>query len=125
MLIRKILAVVMSICMLCSVCENIQAKANVTKHTKTAQSGEEFTIASAEGVSQVYLNKDSKEYLGLSRVADCFAEDVKLVSNYKPEIVTEEKDLKGNVIIAGSIGNNSLIDNLIETKKINVDNVND
>lgn len=55
MLIRKILAVVMSICMLCSVCENIQAKANGTKHTKTAQSGEEFTIASAEGVSQVFL----------------------------------------------------------------------
>lgn len=83
----------------------------------------DFVLASTSGVSQVYLNPDADEYKGLNMVAECFSKDVNMVSGAQPDIVTDVKKLKGNVIIFGSIGNNPMIDRLISEGKINVDNV--
>lgn len=83
----------------------------------------DFTVASSSEKAQIYVNPDTDEYNGLKMVADCFAEDVDMVTDEKPEIVTDSSKLGGNVIIFGSIGNNRIIDNLISDGKINVDNV--
>lgn len=48
------------------------------------------------------------------------AKDVNLVTGVTPKIETDTMQLDGTAIIAGSIGNNSLIDSLIDEGKINV-----
>lgn len=61
----------------------------------------------------IYVDPAGKDYDGLKRVAQSFASDVKLVTGKTPSVVTEQLQLKGTVLIAGSIGNNCFIDDLI------------
>ena len=87
---------------------------------------EEFKIRLvADGkAAPIIIDNKGKDYKGLKLVADSFAEDVNLVSGIKCDVVTDINNLKymiidTPVIIAGSIGNNEVIDLLIKNKVIN------
>lgn len=86
---------------------------------------EKFTIASAEKAVSLYVDKNGSDYDGLSLVAESFAGDVTAVSTSgaAPEIVTEAGSLSGNAIIVGSVGNNDVIDALIEKGKLDVSDI--
>lgn len=73
----------------------------------------------------IIIDTKGSDLKGIKLVAESFAEDVNIITGMKPEIisdVTEMKlrNIKGTVVIAGSIGNSHIIDSLIEQKRINV-----
>lgn len=84
----------------------------------TASSG--FTLAADRRAAALYMDPKGKDFEGLSLVARAFAQDMEMVSGALPEIVTDSGRLNGNVLIAGSIGNNDLIDRLIGDGRFDV-----
>lgn len=83
------------------------------------------TIEAAGKAAAIYLDSKGKDYKGLKLVADSFAEDVNLVTGIIPAVVTDVKGLKETVVIAGSIGNNEIIDLLIAKGIIDVASIKD
>jgi len=83
------------------------------------------TLVTAVKAAVVYIDSKGKDYSGLSLVAKSFAEDINRVTGTTLAILMDIKQLKGTVIIAGSIGNNDLIDSLITEGIINVDAIKD
>lgn len=79
-----------------------------------------FVLASENRSSQIFLDETGEDYEGLALVANCLAEDVKMVADADMDIVTNKEDLTGTPVIAGSIGNNAVIDSLIAEGKLDV-----
>lgn len=69
------------------------------------------------------MDANGEDYDGLRRVAACFQEDVGLVSDAALELVTDAGEIQGTPVIAGSIGNNQLIDAMIENGKLDVEDI--
>ncbi len=86
---------------------------------------DKFLMSSAEKAVSVYVDAKGSDYDGMSLVAESFAGDVALVSEagVAPQIKTKQTDLDGSAIIVGSIGNNDVIDSLIQNKKIDVSDI--
>lgn len=82
-------------------------------------------IASAGKAAAIYIDPKGQNYNGLRLVANSFAEDVNLVAGVIPAIAPSWKELKETVIIAGSIGNNDIIDSLILKGTIDVNSIKD
>ena len=80
-------------------------------------------VASGHAV-EIYIDPNGKDFNGLNLVAHSFSQDVGLVTGITPAVVTEDENLEGTVIIAGSIGNNRLIDKLVENGSIDTSEVN-
>lgn len=93
--------------------------------TPTEEPGREYVIASKGKAQQLVLDAGAKDYKGLKLVAECFQSDVKLVSDADLDIVTDTSKMTGIPIIAGSIGNNQLIDTMIQNKKLDVSKIKD
>lgn len=83
------------------------------------------TIAAAGKAAAIYIDQKGQDYNGLRLVANSFAEDINLVAGVIPEVKTMVNDLKETVIIAGSIGNNDIIDSLISKGTIDVTGIKD
>ena len=83
------------------------------------------TIASVGKAAAIYIDPKGQDYNGLRLVANSFAEDINLVAGVIPEVKTTVNELKETVIIAGSIGNNDLIDSLISKGTIDVTSIKD
>jgi hypothetical protein len=81
---------------------------------------DEFTIVKNGKATKIYVDSKGKDYDGLSLVSQSFANDVHMVTGMTPTVTTDVSRLEGTVVIAGSIGNNDLIDALISEGKINV-----
>lgn len=73
---------------------------------------------------EIYIDPNGKDFNGLKLVADSFSQDVGLVTGITPAVVTAHHSLQGTVIIAGSIGNNRLIDKLVENGSIDTSVIN-
>lgn len=86
----------------------------------TSEEESKVTIVVAEKAAMIYVDSKGKDYEGLSLVAKSFAKDINMVTGITPLISTDIKQLKGTVIIAGSIGNNDLINSLVTKGIINV-----
>ncbi|MFL0249747.1 glycosyl hydrolase 115 family protein [Clostridium neuense] len=71
-------------------------------------------IAAAGRTSAIYVDPEAKDYDGLKLVVNSFAEDVSLVTGTMPMVVTNLEGIKETAIIAGSIGNNGIIDSLVK-----------
>ena len=97
-----------------------QPPGQTTAPIPTEEPEREYVLASAGKSEQLYLDPDGEDYEGLRLVAECFRNDVSLVSDACPELVTDAGNITGTPIIAGSIGNNRLIDNMIENGKLDV-----
>ncbi|NMF07514.1 glycosyl hydrolase 115 family protein [Clostridium beijerinckii] len=83
------------------------------------------TIAAAGKVAAIYIDSKGKDYRGLKLVANSFAEDVNLVAGVTPKVVTHIRELKETIVIAGSIGNNEIIDSLIAKRILDVSSIKD
>lgn len=69
---------------------------------------EAFTLVK-ETIAQIYIEETDKNYDGLRLIAKAFAGDVEMVTGKRPEIITKKENLQGEVVIIGTIGENSLI----------------
>ncbi len=70
-------------------------------------------IVTSGRAAPIYIDSEGKDFNGLKLVANSFAQDVNLVTGVIPTIVTDIKEIEGTAIIAGTIGNNKVIDALI------------
>lgn len=93
--------------------------------TPTEQPGRDYVLVSAGKSQQLVLDAEGEDYKGLKLVAECFQKDVKMVSDAHLEIVTDASKTTGIPIIAGSIGENQLIDTMIENGKLDVSKIKD
>lgn len=87
-------------------------------HQEVVHSG--VPLVKAGKAIQIYMDPSGTDYEGLHRVARSFASDVELITGKTPEVITDQKQLEGTVLITGSIGNNQLIDALIAKGTIDV-----
>jgi hypothetical protein len=63
---------------------------------------------------------DSKDYIGVKRAAADFQTDVASVTGKKPELLTEKPTSGSPVVIVGTVGHSSLIDDLARSGKIDI-----
>ena len=93
----------------------------------TAQKEGSFTVAAKDSAVDLYVDEKGKDYEGLSLVAKSVAEDIALVSksSAKAKVVSRADQLKEYAVIAGSIGNNDVIDALIAAGKLDVSSIQD
>lgn len=80
-----------------------------------------FTISSASGPARMLISE--KDYPGVIRAFRDLQSDIKAVSGNLPVLAYNMKRVHSQVIIAGTIGKSSLIDDLIKRKKIRVDDI--
>lgn len=64
---------------------------------------------------------DPSDYILIQKSATFLAEDIEKVTGKKPEVLSSSNEAKDNLIIIGTIGKSAVIDQLIASKKINVD----
>lgn len=62
----------------------------------------------------------AKEYPGVIRIAKLFQDDIAQVTSVKPELSIGELPKSESVIVAGTLGKSSLIDQLVASGKLNV-----
>lgn len=87
-----------------------------------------FLLSDGQTAANVYVDTAREEFsesggkgwCGLEIIAGTFAKDVGLVTGKDADVVTDAAELSGNVIIAGTIGNNEVIDALIAKGAIDV-----
>lgn len=103
-----------------SAVSTLPTKETVTPAVKPQR---EYVLASAGKSEQMYLDPNGADFEGLRLIAECFQEDVKLVSDADLDIVTDVSKMTGVPIIVGSIGNNQLIDTMIEHGKLDVSGI--
>ena len=73
-----------------------------------------------QGKSIATISVDSSDYPGVVRAVNDLQADIVRVTNSKPAIINDEKSLKANAIIVGTIGKSAIIDRLIHEKKIDI-----
>jgi hypothetical protein len=78
----------------------------------------DFRLVASNSVADILL--DSRDSRTVSLVAGLFAEDVARVARRKPVIKTGAAAVSRNCVIVGTIGNNSVIKELAEKKKIDL-----
>lgn len=83
--------------------------------------GDGFIIAAGQQTSAILV--DSADYSGVKMVAAHLQSDIKLVTGTEPVIMNDKNSKTNNAIIIGTIGKSALIDDLIKSGKINVDDV--
>jgi hypothetical protein len=84
-------------------------------------SGNDFRLFNNQSAADILV--DSGDNKTVLLVAGLFADDVKRVTGFKPAIRNKISSLSKNYIIAGSIENNRLIQELIANHKIDVEDV--
>lgn len=80
--------------------------------------GEKFAIVSKSTTARIYYS--SKENALIQRAAGFLASDIEMVTGQKPEVTTAFEGEAQNLIIVGSVGNNDLIDELVNSKKLDI-----
>lgn len=96
--------------------------------TQTLGNSSGFLLAGNGVAANIYVDSGREEisegeghqYCGLEIIAGKFANDVNLVTGCRPEVVTDSSQMSGNMIIAGTVGNNDVISALIANGKIDV-----
>ncbi len=80
-----------------------------------------FAISKNQQSTSIYLSDN--EFIGVKKIAQKFQEDIKNVTNVKPDLIIGEFPSKSTAIIIGTIGKSKLIDRLISDKKLNVTSI--
>lgn len=125
---KKVTAVLLMISMLLIMGNGYETDSVKRAEAAQATLGNEngFLLADKERAATVYVDAAAEEvstdgehnYCGLKMIAGTFADDVASVAGKGCNVVTDTKDMSGNVIIAGTIGHNKVIDALIENGAI-------
>lgn len=79
-----------------------------------------FTIATTGKATPIYIDKN--DFPGVARAATDLQSDIQRVTTVIPALTFAPGNEK-EIIIIGTIGNSTIIDQLIQNKKINVDDV--
>ena len=90
----------------------------VKSNISTEKSKGSFTISESEKTAPIYLS--AEEFPGVIRVAGYVQEDLLKVTGIKPELFIGAIPSSGEIIIAGTLGASSLINELVKNQKINV-----
>ncbi|MCI8308122.1 MAG: hypothetical protein HFH14_08760, partial [Lachnospiraceae bacterium] len=137
---KKVLSVILILAMVFTMvnynCNYAAAEKNLPDNDSAVSMNVEETLGSRNGfllsdgqtAAKVYVDTAREEfsesggkgYCGLEIIAGTFAKDVGLVTGKDADVVTDASELSGNVIIAGTIGNNEVIDTLIARGAIDV-----
>ncbi|MEO8593474.1 MAG: glycosyl hydrolase 115 family protein [Candidatus Solibacter sp.] len=80
-----------------------------------------FPLVQNKTAAAIYV--DAADYAGVVRAAGDLAADVQRVSGVAAVVVNDEKSLRANMVLAGSIGKSALIDRLIREGKLDVSQV--
>lgn len=80
---------------------------------------QQFSIVNAASTSKILYDSSEKKLIGKS--AAFLADDIEKVTGKNSEVLSTIEEADGNIIIIGTIGNSRYIDELIETKKMDVD----
>lgn len=91
----------------------------------TPENEKKITIADTFSQANIFIDASGDDYDGVSLVAEAFAGDVELVCGKKPSVVTDSSKLGKTAIIAGTIGKNQVIDDLISAGKLDVSKIKD
>lgn len=78
-----------------------------------------FPIVSNSGEATILYN--SSENILIKKSAEFLAEDIKKITDRKPTISEAQEATDSNMIILATVGNNSLVNDLIDQGRINVD----
>ncbi len=87
-----------------------------TRYVISARSAGAFPIVQSNTAAAIYV--DSGDYPGVARAASDLQADIQRVSGVVPALTRVVEGLRGNVIIAGTIGTGGVLDKLIREKKI-------
>src|SRR3954465_233817 len=74
-----------------------------------------FPLVQGQQAATIYV--DSADWPGVVRAAGDLRADVERVTNRKPALAGDNKGLTRNMVIIGTIGKSSVIDQLIRAKK--------
>ncbi|PYG85629.1 glycosyl hydrolase family 115 (putative glucuronidase) [Ruminiclostridium sufflavum DSM 19573] len=99
------------------------AKINKNVKQKISHKNLDVGIATGGKTAAIYIDSKGKDYNGLKLVAESFAADVNLVTGLMPAVVTNIDGIKGTVIIAGTVGNNDIIDSLINKGELDISDI--
>ena len=113
---KKVFFLIFSLLFLVSC--NSNSLINLQKQKSYIQTSSGFAIVNNNEATAIYLSDN--DYEGVKKIAQKFQEDIERVTNMKPSIISNEIPSNGTAIIVGTIGNSSLIDQLIEEKKLEV-----
>ena len=113
---KKVIFLIFSLLFLVSC--NSNSLINLQKQKSYIQTSSGFAIVNNNEATAIYLSDN--DYEGVKKIVQKFQEDIERVTNMKPSIISNEIPSNGTAIIVGTIGNSSLIDQLIEEKKLEV-----
>lgn len=110
-----------TICLLFFVLLSQTILAQVNVESNIASGKDYFPLIGESQPASVYY--DSQDPTVVHIVANLFADDVKRVTDKRPNVSTDSTDLAKVVVIIGTIEHNQLIAHLIQSKKINVQSI--
>ncbi|WP_295803403.1 glycosyl hydrolase 115 family protein [uncultured Microbulbifer sp.] len=80
-------------------------------------------VALVDGRKTAILYRDANADSAIALALDDLQRDIQRVSGYKPALATAVEKLRGDVVIVGEIGKNTLIDQLVAAGKLEVGEV--
>lgn len=95
--------------------------AQIEVYKQVRKSIADFPVVDSKNVAPIYI--DTTDFISVKKTAGLFAGDVEKVTGKKPEVVLCGSKLKEYVVIIGSVGKNKLINELIKSKKLKVDSL--
>lgn len=80
-----------------------------------------FPLVTKSNLSSIYV--DVNDFEVVKKSAGLFASDVERVTGQTPKTVFNTNDLKGYVVIIGTIGNSEILNKLAASKKLRINNI--
>ncbi len=117
---RKLKVIGILVFMLYFVSRNILAVDTTTYISHTT--GEGYFPLSISGQTAAICVSDN-DHIGVMRAAKDLQNDLTMVTDATPQLHTENVPDAKYLVLIGTIGNSTIIDKLIETKKINVNDI--
>ena len=100
------------------VCLLLHLQANAQKKGETNS----FNISAKKATSPILISENEAKVVSIA--ANLFAGDVEKITEQHPEVIHEIPASAQEIIIAGTIGQNKVIDQLIKDHKIDVSSIN-
>ena len=103
----------------CTSGDNVPSEISNDSYISTERIDGSFTLSEPGNSAPIFLS--SEDWPGVIRVAKLLQTDIKNVTGNKPNLSTDQMPESGEIILVGTIGKNSFIDDLIHKGKINVE----
>ena len=80
-----------------------------------------FTLSSQGSSAPLYVC--SKDFSGVHKILDLFQKDIAAVSDAEPEISFNKIPSAKEIVVVGTVGKSTIIDDLIKEKKLDVSSI--